>query len=189
MKNVILLSVLVCSAVSANEVTSMTQDTIQQNESVNSPTSVMSNTQVNSGVTFDSYGGGVTCSRTTMQLGATSSVNAHSGYNTGTQLYVGVNIPFGDGSDCKDAAEAQLLLNKQRTLTLKELMRRDNENHKKEMKRKDLMYADLLAKVCINFHGKVAAHNDSVMSKECKGYQVIHHHNAQYDINYSRVGK
>lgn len=181
--------VLSCGTASANDLTSMTQDAIQQNESVNAPTSVMSNTQVNSGVTFDSYGGGVTCSRTTVQMGATSSINAHSGYNTGTQLYVGVNIPFGNGTDCKNAAKAQLFLNKQRTLTLKELMRRDNENHKQEMKKKDLMYADLLAKVCMNFHGKVAARNDSVMAKECASYQVIDHHNAQYDTNYSRVSK
>jgi sulfur carrier protein ThiS len=61
-------------------------------------------------------------------------------------------------------------------------MRRDNEHHKQEMKKKDLMYADLLAKVCMNFHGKVVARNDSVMAKECASYQVIDNNNEQGDF-------
>ena len=190
MKNVIILTSLLCFNVSANEfndLSSITQDTNQQNSSINSPTSVMNNTQVNGGVTFDSYGAGVTCSRPTMQVGATGSVN-NRGYNTGTQLYVGVSIPLGSGSECKKAARSQLFLTEQRRLTLRELMRRDNEEHKHEMKRKDLMYADLLAKVCINFHSQVVAATDSTMAKECKDYLVIDHHAPKYEsTEYSRV--
>ena len=188
MKNVIILTSLFCFNVLADDLTSINQDTNQKNSSINSPTSVMSNTQVNGGVTFDSYGGGVTCARSTVQVGASGNVGSRNGYNTGTQVYVGVNIPFGSGADCKRAANAQLFLNKQRRLTLKELMRRDNEEHRHEMKRKDLMYADLLAKVCTNFHDKVVAASGSTMAKECKDYLVIDHHKPKYEATeYSRI--
>ena len=164
-----------CGVVNASELdsTNITQDTMQQNEAVNSPTSVMSNTQVNSGVTFDSYGAGVSCARATVQMGAIGNVHGDSAYNTGTQLYVGINIPFGSGSDCKDAARTQTFLNKQRTIVLKELVRRNNEVHVQEMKKKDLMYADLLAKVCLNFSGKIVADVNSIMARECKAYRLV----------------
>ena len=184
----LLVALLFCGSISANDLTSLAQDTNQSNEAIVSPTSVMSNTQINSGVTFDSYGGGVTCARPTIQVGAVGNFNGQRKYNTGTQVYVGVNIPFGAGSDCESAARAQTFLNKQRRLTMKEVMRRANETHKHEMKKKDLMYADLLAKVCLNFHSQVVADNDSVMAKECKTYKVINHHKPSYDpSSYTRV--
>jgi len=190
MKTLILITALFCSSALAqdSDFNSITNDTVQANDAINSPTSIMSNTQINSGVTFDSYGAGVTCARTTIQIGAIGNINGHSRYNTGTQAYIGINIPFGDGQNCKDAASAQLFLNKQRKITMVELMRRENESHKHEMKKKDLMYADLLAKVCANFHDKLVAANDSVMAKECNSYKVIDHHKPSYDINsYSRI--
>ena len=184
------LAILISASTLAteNDLTSITNDNVQANDAINSPTSVMSNTQVNSGVTFDSYGAGVTCARTTIQIGAIGNINGPSRYNTGTQAYIGVNIPFGSGQNCKDAASAQLFLNKQRTLTMSELMRRENENHRHEMKRKDLMYADLLAKACKYHHDKLVAANGSTMEKECSLYKVIDHHRPSYDEgDYSRV--
>jgi len=190
MKYLFLIIILLSTSVFAaeNDLTSITNDNVQANDAINSPTSVMSNTQVNSGVTFDSYGAGVTCARTTIQIGAIGNINGHSRYNTGTQAYIGVNIPFGSGQNCKDAAAAQLFLNKQRTLTMSELMRRDNENHKQEIKRKDLMYADLLAKACRYHHDKLVASNGSTMEKECSLYKVIDHHKPNYDPgSFSRI--
>ena len=72
MKKLLLLFTILCVNVSAQESTSITQDTVQSNDAINAPTSVMQNTQVNSGVTFDSFGGGVTCARATFQAGLIS---------------------------------------------------------------------------------------------------------------------
>lgn len=160
----------------------------QQNYSTSSPTSVMSNTQVNSGTTFDSYGGGVTCARATFNIGAVGTVDGHSNYNAGTQIYAGVNIPLFSGKSCKDAAKAQLNIKRQQRLTMQEMMRRDNEAHKADMKKKDLQYADLLAKVCMNFHSKVVAQNDSTLAIECNNYRTINHGEPEYnEAEYSRV--
>lgn len=187
MKYLIIIMFL-CVNVSAQESTSITQDTVQSNDAINAPTSVMQNTQVNSGVTFDSYGGGVTCARSTFQFGVIGNVGGRSLYNTGTQAYAGINVPLFGGSSCKDAAQAQLFLNKQRRLTLTELMRRDNEKHVKEMLKSDLRYADLLAKVCKNFHDKLVAHKDSTMAIQCASYRVIDHHKPKYDTSeYLRI--
>lgn len=188
MKYLLLILAVLCVNVSAQEATNITQDTVQSNDAINAPTSVMQNTQVNSGVTFDSYGGGVTCARPTFQFGVIGSVGGKSLYNTGTQAYAGINVPLFGGSSCEDAAQAQLFLNQQRKLTLTELMRRDNEKHVKEMLKKDLMYADLLAKVCKNFHPQLVAQKDSTMAIQCASYRVIDHHEPKYDTSeYLRI--
>ena len=188
MKALILLIALtsVSSLAADGMANSMTQDAIQQNESVNSPTSVMSNTQVNSGTTFDSYGGGVTCARATWQMGAIGT--AASKYTQGAQLYVGISGPIGSGSDCKDAAKLQNYLNRTRTQDLKERIRRTNLTHAADMKKQELLYADLLAKVCENQHSKVVALEGSFMDSACDTYKTISHHKPSYDTEkYHRV--
>ena len=190
MKRLLLITAIAsCNAHSNNvDNDSINNQASQQNYSTSSPTSVMSNTQVNSGTTFDSYGGGVTCARATFNIGAVGAVDGHSNYNTGTQIYAGVNIPLFSSKSCEDAAKAQLNIKRQQRLTMQEIMRRDNESHKASMKKKDLQYADLLAKVCINFHSKVVAKNNSVLAKECESYRVIDHGKPEYsEIEYSRV--
>lgn len=191
MKNLTLILLLGSFSVMANDPTidntSITQDTIQQNDAINSPTSVMQNTQVNSGVTFDSFGGGVTCAKSTLQMGAISSVDSR--YNQGTQLYVGVNIPIGNDTDCEEAARKQNSLVHQKTMQLKSLIRNNNELHEQEIKKQNLLYADLLAKVCRNYHEVLVAKNDTTMAIECDKYRVIDHHKPKYDTNeYSRIG-
>ncbi len=185
MKNLILLVCLVGSfSVMADDPTNttITQDTVQSNDAINAPTSVMQNTQVNSGVTHDSYGGGVSCARTTMQMGAISSVDSGR-YDTGTQLYVGFSIPLGSDTDCENAARKQTSLTHQRTMSLSEQMRRENESHGKEMQKLTLLYANLLAKTCMDWHGKIVAERDSTMEKECRIYAPtkIKHGHAEAD--------
>jgi len=189
MKNItIVAAIFSCATLANDDVNSITNDTVQQNDATVSPTSVMSNTQVNSGTTFDSYGGGVTCARATFNIGTVGTVGGNSGYNTGTQIYAGVNIPLFSGKSCEDAAKAQLYIKRQQRLTMQEVMRRDNELHKANMKKKDLQYADLLAKVCMNFHDKIVAKNDSTLTKECIQYRTISHGNPKYDEgDYSRI--
>ena len=189
MKNLLLItSIFTCSAIANDTNSSIDNMASQQNYSTSSPTSVMSNTQVNSGTTFDSYGGGVTCARATFNLGTVGTIGGHDGFSTGTQIYAGVNIPLFSGRTCEEAAIAQLNIKRQQKYTMQELRRRDNETHKAEIKRKNLQYADLLAKVCMNFHSKVVAKNDSVLAKECESYRVIDHGKPEYsEIEYSRV--
>ncbi|MCH9735906.1 MAG: hypothetical protein K0U78_15360 [Actinomycetia bacterium] len=169
--------------------TNITQDTVQSNDAINAPTSVMQNTQVNSGVTHDAYGGGVSCARTTLQAGVIQSFN---GVYDDPQVYVGFNMPLGD-SDCDDAARGQISLTHQRTRALEEQVRRENESHEKEMKKLSLLYANLLAKTCMDWHGKVLAKRDSTMERECKTYSptnIKHGHKEadSYDTeNYNRV--
>lgn len=181
MKSLILLCCIVGSAslLADPPDTTITQDTVQSNDAINSPTSVMQNTQVNSGVTHDAYGGGVSCARSTLQAGAIQSFN---GVYDEPQIFIGFNIPLGD-SDCDIAAKNQISLVHQQTKALEERVRRDNESHAQEIKKRDLQYADLLAKVCLNFHGKLVAEKDSLMAKECQKYSptVVKHGHTEAD--------
>jgi len=173
----LLLSLASLSAMAETGV--MSQNNAQENQSVNSPTSVMSNTQINGGVSHDSYGGGVNCSRTTWQVGAVGIAN--SNYQTGTQLYAGVTGTFGDEGRCKDAANAQIYLTRMKQRDLEQHIKRTNLTHAEEIKKQRLLYADLLAKVCENQHDKVVALDGSVLDSECDTYSTISHHSKEYD--------
>lgn len=152
------------------ENTTITQDTIQQNDAINAPTSVMQNTQVNSGVTHESFGEGVSCARTTIQGGLIQSFN---GVHDEPQVYIGFNMPIGTGDSCEVASRKQTSLVHQRTLGLKQRIKNENELHEKQMREKDLLYAELLANVCIKFHGKLFAEKDSYMAEQCETYSPI----------------
>lgn len=197
MKKLILAGILLGSAfVYADpaevdsDTTNITQDTVQENEAINAPTSVMQNTQVNSGVTHDYYGGGVACAKTTLQGGLIQSFN---GEYDEPQIYIGFNMPLGEGADCERAASKQASFIHQRTRSLEEEMIRKNESHDMEQRKSELKYADLLAKVCLNFHGKLLAKRGSFMDNECSVFsptKVRHGHEEadKFDeVNYTRV--
>ena len=173
----LILMFVSCFAFAAEVVdTSITQDTVQTNDAINSPTSVMQNTQVNSGVTHDSFGGGVSCSRATLQSGVIQTFNGH---NDSPQAFLSVSIPLGGRDDCKRAADAQVYFAQKRTEDLSERIRRENITHAKEIEEQSLRYADLLAKVCLNYHDKVVAEIGSTMEVECRKYsptRVNHGH-------------
>lgn len=195
MKNLSLLLILVMGSVSAAEPinppdTNITQDTVQSNDAINNPTSVMQNTQINSGVTHDSYGGGVSCSRTTLQAGVIQSFN---GAYDEPQVYVGFNMPLGDGDTCETAAQKQISLTHQRTMALQSQIKRDNEMHDQEIKKRDLQYADLLAKICMTWHKQIVAERDSTLESECKQYSPLYSKHGHKDAdsfdkeNFSRI--
>lgn len=193
MKKLILVGCLVGSAslfAAEPPDTTITQDTVQSNDAINAPTSVMQNTQVNSGVTHDSYGGGVSCARTTLQAGVIQSFN---GPYDEPQAFISFNVPLGDDTNCEDAASKQISLTHQRTKNLEEQMRRDNESHEKEMQKLSLLYANLLAKTCMDWHSKVVAKQDSTLESECRTYSPlkVNHGHAEADpydtSSYNRV--
>ena len=142
---------------------SVTNFSDQDNDAVNAPTSIMSNTQVNGGVTRDHFGGGVACSRATLQIGTTYTDN--ESVEAGT-VYAAVNIPLGDGSDCKNAASRHGAYVHERTMELKHEIVRKDERHAKDMRKMDLMYKDLLLSVCKNWHPQVGiAEKDPLFAK------------------------
>lgn len=154
----------------------LTQDTMQNNTATVAPTSVMQNTQVNDAITHDSYGGGVSCARATMNAGIVQNFN---GEFDEPQVFVGFSMPIGGDYNCEDAARKQISLTHVRTMSLKEKIRRDNESHVSELRLADIKYADLLAKICMNHHGKVLAKRDTTMNQECKAFaptKVKHGH-------------
>jgi hypothetical protein len=180
-KLILILALTSLSAIADDEVYAgtMTQDAIQQNTASNAPTSVMSNTQLNGGTTFDSYGGGVTCSRATFQGGMIGNVKGQ--YRQGAQLYMGISVPIFSGDDCKQAARTQTTLNEWRVTDLKEAIKQGKESHAEEIKRSKLMYADLLAKVCQNHHQKMSASVGSLMDLECDKFLSLTHNKQKHN--------
>lgn len=162
----------------------------QENEAVNAPTSIMSNTQVNGGVTHDTFGGGVACSRATLQVGTTYTDNED--LEAGT-VYAAVNIPLGSGSDCERAAERHGAYVHERTMELKHEIKRKDEIHTKTIRNMDLKYKDLLLAICSNWHPKVGIRESDPFFAQCSIATPLkkeHGHKGPDDhFNYEEFGR
>ena len=152
--------------------------TNQDNTSIASPTSTMSNVQVNSGsMARSTFGGGVGCSDATLSVSATRTPN-FGNYVTAT-VAMPINSMF-QTSDCEKAARTQTSINQQ-ILTDMQIRRvRDSQLHNQVLAKRDAE----LAQVCIKLHGIMSSHQDSYLSSACSRFApILKEHHQRGEIN------
>jgi len=167
---------VMCSSAFAVEDATTTQD----NTSIASPTSTMSNVQVNAGsMARSTFGGGVGCSDATLSVSATRTPS-FGNYVTAT-ISTPINSMF-QTSDCEKAARTQTSINHQILIDMKVRRVRDSQLHNQVLAKRDAE----LARVCIELHGEVSSNPDSYLSIACSRFSPIlkeHHDKGDMDLS------
>lgn len=181
MKSLLAVTLLVvCSIAGAAEDT-----TSQENTAFVSPSSTMSNVQVNTGTMARStFGGGVGCSDATLSVSATKTPSFGE-YYTAT-ISTPITAMF-KTTDCEKAARTQNQLNQWRQIDLEQAVYQSQERHDKSMQIKDLEIASgqaALAKVCLAMHKAVSANPNIDISKLCSNFAPLlaDHHSKKMNM-------
>lgn len=161
--------------------------TSQDNTSIASPSSTMSNVQVNpvGDVAESSFGGGVRCSEPTLNTGITQT---RTGFGDDmTTGYVNLAIPWGPGFEidlCEDAARTQNDINMWKLIDAQEQALRREEMHQAQMEKVWLEVAEKEAsnvRLCMELHKYVSANPNTEISGFCGKFAPItqdHHKDA-----------
>lgn len=165
----------------------MAEDTTnaQDNTSIASPSSTMSNVQVNTGDLAEShYGRGVSCAEPTMSVSATRTPSNGNYYTTG------VSFPLTSAfrtSDCDKAARLQNQLNEWEVNDRYVKANRKTEYHQKLMANKELDNAikeAQLASICIDMHNKMSANPGTMIWEKCNDFApIIKDHHGVHKVN------
>lgn len=132
-------------------------ETNQENHSFNSPSSSMSNVQINPwGNARDTYGEGVSCSKPSVNIGIAGGERPHR-----TMAYASVNIPLGM-KDCKELAQTR-----KRTLEYK-LTQMQTEQRKA-----DVLFAAKMANMCMDIQRHITIDAENPLYSECAQYISI----------------
>ena len=169
MRTLALIMIAMCSSAFAVEDTTTNQD----NTSIASPSSTMSNVQVNTGsLARSTFGGGVGCDVATLSVSATKTPSFGE-YYTATYT-VPVTAMF-KTSDCEKAARTQNQISSQYLTDMKYATKRLNETHDRDMAKADAV----IAKLCVGLHGAVSMDPHATMFAMCKKYAPLldKHHN------------
>lgn len=131
--------------------------TRQDNQSINAPTSAMSNVQINPySNARDYFGDGVSCAKPSVNLGLAGGERPHRAIG-----YVNVNIPLG-GDDCKKAAST-------RTRTMEYAL----HQMQTEQGKADKLFAAKMANMCLDIQSHISIHPDNPLFEECSQYIAI----------------
>lgn len=153
--------------------------TNQESTSIASPSSTMSNVQVNTGDLAEShYGGGVSCAEPTMSVSATRTPHMGNYYTAG------VSFPMTgvfETSDCDKAARLQNQLRTWELIDRKQISDRKEEMHQVRIEQEWLKVADAqanLATVCARLHKELSANPVSELWAVCSNFAPItaNHH-------------
>lgn len=163
----------------------------QDNTSISSPSSTMSNVQVNpvGDVAESSYGGGIRCSEPTLNTGVTQT---RTGFGDDmTTGYVNFAIPLGPAFNanlCDDAAKTQTNINKHRLLEMQDAALRQDEYHQAKMEQEWLKVAKAeagMAKICMEMHKYMSGNPNTEVWALCAKFAPItkDHHKGHAEIN------
>lgn len=137
-----------------------TDSTRQDNQSVNAPTSAMSNIQINPySNARDYFGAGVSCAQPSVNVGFAGGQSPHK-----TLGYVNVNFPIG-GKDCKRAARTRI---KTMEYALYQMQT--------EQGKADKLFAAKMANMCLDIQSRMTIHQDNPLYEECEQYIAIEPH-------------
>lgn len=140
-----------------NGIGSVTDNTNQQNSSYNSPSSAMSNVQINPySNARDYYGEGVSCSKPAINIGLAGGQSPHR-----TMAYANLNIPLG-GKGCKRVAKLR-----EQTVAY-QLYQAQTEQRKA-----DVLFAAKMANMCLEIASQVTITQDNPLFEECVQYVAI----------------
>lgn len=136
------------------DISNQYDETHQNNHSFNSPSSSMSNVQINPwGNAHDYFGDGVSCSKPSVNVGIAGGERPHR-----TMAYASINIPLGSKA-CKEVAQT-------RKLTMEyQLQQMKAEQHKA-----DVLFASKMASMCIQINEQVSINEENPLYGECKQY-------------------
>lgn len=137
-----------------SDINNQYDETHQTNSSFNSPSSSMSNVQINPwGNAHDYFGDGVSCSKPSVNVGIAGGENPHR-----TMAYASINIPLGS-KDCKKVADT-------RRLTMEYQL----AQMKVEQRKADVLFSAKMANMCLDINKQVAIDESNPLFKECAQY-------------------
>ncbi len=140
-----------------SDINNQYDETHQTNSSFNSPSSSMSNVQINPwGNAHDYFGDGVSCSKPSVNIGIAGGENPHR-----TMAYASINIPLGS-KDCKKVADT-------RRLTMEYQL----AQMKVEQRKADVLFSAKMANMCLDINAQVKIDADNPLFSECRQYLKI----------------
>lgn len=135
----------------------MYDETHQNNSSYNSPSSSMSNVQINPwGNARDYYGDGISCSKPSVNVGLAGGESPHR-----TMAYASINFPLG-GGDCKQMAK-----------TRKHTIEYQLHSMKAEQRKADVLFSAKMANMCLEISSHITITPDNALFAECSQYVAL----------------
>lgn len=141
------------------------------NDSASSSSSNMSNFQLNNNSNSRHRIGDVDCSAPAVDMGITGPRSLSSR----SMAYIAFNYPLG-GSVCRDAQRQRLTAMKYNLVVAKI-----------EQNKKDIIFQERMATVCIALHKTVMLDPDSVLYKECSVFEPTHGHPSKNVLKTNKV--